>query len=830
MKARFYSCLYQNLSYKYLTWYLGLLLMTSSTMLFAQQQRYAQVKIYLNEDIMPDLLKLGLELDHGEHRPGYYIINTYSENEIQKLKAAGIPYDILIPDMAVYYEERAKAKPNQESAKIVQSDCEIVDQITFEDPEAFKYGSMGGFLTLEELFEELDKMREKYPHLISTYQPIDSFKTVEGRSIYWLRISDNPDEDEADEPELLFDALHHAREPMSLMQMIYFMHYLLENYDKDEAIKNLIDDTEIYFVPCVNPDGYVYNQTTNPNGGGFWRKNVRDNDEDGTFNEDFDGVDLNRNYGYLWGYDDDGSSPDIGSAVYRGHEPFSEPETQAMKALCEQHEFRIVLNYHSYSNLLIYPWSYEPDLYTEDSALFVRYADVLTKENHYFSGTVNQTLYYLTNGDADDWMYLETDEKNKILAMTPEVGTRELDGFWPEKDRILPLCRENLLANLNACYLLHDYGSIVETSPIYVDKEAIDIEFIVTRLGLNQNTGLQVHVEPINDALVFIDSYPTMKFDQLDLLEEALGDITLPLNPNLETGDLISFYLVLSNDRGWEKRLEVNKYYGSPSTEIVNPADSLSTLVDNTEWGLSYTTYFSSNSSFTDSPDRNYSNFYQNKMRLKDTIDLTEATFAQLNFKAKWVIEPNYDYAQVKAIDVETGTETALCGKYTKTASLSSNSRTPYYDGSQRVWVFEEMNLADFLGKKILIEFSLIADDWANYDGIYIDDIEVVTYSKETIEVGLENWTNTNNPLILYPIQPNPVDNNATIQYRLAPSMKEAQLSLYNSLGQLVRTVILKQNGRKVNLEVGDLAEGIYYYQMESIGHLSEMRKMIIVR
>ena len=72
------------------------------------------------------------------------------------------------------------------------------------------------------------------------------------------------------------------------------MWYLLENYATNADIKATVDNTELFFVPCVNPDGYVYNQTTNPNGGGMWRKNRRNN---GT---SF-GVDINRNYGYNWG-------------------------------------------------------------------------------------------------------------------------------------------------------------------------------------------------------------------------------------------------------------------------------------------------------------------------------------------------------------------------------------------------------------------------------------------------------------------------------------------------------------------------------------------------
>ncbi|MBQ0741152.1 peptidase M14, partial [Aquimarina celericrescens] len=77
--------------------------------------------------------------------------------------------------------------------------------------------------------------------------------------------------------EMLFTSLHHAREPIALSQNLFYMWYLLENYNSNPEIKTLVDNTELYFIPIVNPDGYIYNQQTNPNGGGYWRKNRRNN-------------------------------------------------------------------------------------------------------------------------------------------------------------------------------------------------------------------------------------------------------------------------------------------------------------------------------------------------------------------------------------------------------------------------------------------------------------------------------------------------------------------------------------------------------------------------
>ena len=93
---------------------------------------------------------------------------------------------------------------------------------------------------------------------------------------------------------------------------------LLEGYNSDEELTYLVNNREMYFVPVVNPDGYVYNQTTNPLGGGLWRKNRSVNSGNCM------GVDLNRNFSFEWG-NPFGSSFDPCDNTYRGTEAFSEP-------------------------------------------------------------------------------------------------------------------------------------------------------------------------------------------------------------------------------------------------------------------------------------------------------------------------------------------------------------------------------------------------------------------------------------------------------------------------------------------------------------------------
>ncbi|NIV14635.1 MAG: peptidase M14, partial [Aliifodinibius sp.] len=383
-----------------------------SPAVFAQesQMKYSEVKININsrEDIL-DLRNAGLQFDHIQYHQDYFQ-TVLSSRDMEILKSTGYTYEVVIEDLSAYYAERNRISAAEKRA--LQREMKETFNIT-----GFEFGSMGGYYTFAEVLTELDSMRMVYPNLVTAKQSIGT--SIEGRDIWMVKISDNPDVNEG-EPEILYNALHHAREPQGMAAVIYFMYYLLENYGTDPEVTFLVNNRELYFVPVLNPDGYVYNEQTNPNGGGMWRKNRRNNGG-GSY-----GVDLNRNYGYQWGYDNSGSSPYPSDPTYRGTAPFSEPEIQAIRDFCLNHDFQLALNYHTYGDYLIYPWGYINAL-TPDSATYIALADTMTMYNNYTYGTGFQTVGYPVNGDSDDWMYGEQTSKDKMFSMTPEVGY----SFWP---------------------------------------------------------------------------------------------------------------------------------------------------------------------------------------------------------------------------------------------------------------------------------------------------------------------------------------------------------------------------------------------------------------
>ena len=230
-----------------------------------------------------------LDLDVIEIEPGLAEV-LVDDSELERLRTTQLRHRVVTRDLASFYEERLAVPQTALGPGALGA---------WLSPP-FAQGGMGGYYTLAQIESVLDQMRSAYPSLITARQSLG--QTIQGRDIWMVKISDNPETDES-EPEVRIDSLHHAREPQGMQTTLWFMLFLLENYGTDPLATYLVDEREIYFVPCVNPDGYEYNRQTNPGGGGLWRKNRRNNGG-GSF-----GVDLNRNYPLQLGFRRPGLEP-----------------------------------------------------------------------------------------------------------------------------------------------------------------------------------------------------------------------------------------------------------------------------------------------------------------------------------------------------------------------------------------------------------------------------------------------------------------------------------------------------------------------------------------
>ncbi len=314
------------------------------------------------------------------------------------------------------------------------------------------------FHSYPQMLEKMQKVVKNFPGIAMLYDIGDSYeKTVNrgGYDIWALKISDNVAVDEENEADVLYMAGIHAREVITSEVIMTFLDYLINNYNADPYVTHLINNREIWLLPCVNPDGHEYVFTGDMSGSKgvsnplTWRKNKQDNNRNGMFDPRNDGVDLNRNFGFKWGYDDFGSSSDSSNDLYRGAEPFSEPETQAIREFAGQHNFVISLMYHSYGRKWLYPWEYTNETLPEPAlSTFTALADSCVKYNGYEPGNYSTGTIYKVNGGSDDWLFGELG----IFSFSPEVGSWEQGSFWPDTSLVGIQTGENLGPNLFLAY------------------------------------------------------------------------------------------------------------------------------------------------------------------------------------------------------------------------------------------------------------------------------------------------------------------------------------------------------------------------------------------
>jgi hypothetical protein len=212
-------------------------------------------------------------------------------------------------------------------------------------------------------------------------------------------------------PSTLFSATQHAREWISTEVDMRLLKHVVAN---KAALKDVLNKSELWFVPVANPDGYDFTFTE---GNRLWRKNLRDLNGDGKITIG-DGVDPNRNFPTNFHYDEEGSSSVPSSETYRGSGPASEPETKAIDGLLKRVGFEMQLNYHSYGPLLLYPIGFQVATETADNPIYEALSG--TDEKPAVPGydpDLGAELY-TTNGDTNDQAHFQYG----TLSWTPELN------------------------------------------------------------------------------------------------------------------------------------------------------------------------------------------------------------------------------------------------------------------------------------------------------------------------------------------------------------------------------------------------------------------------
>ena len=342
------------------------------------------------------------------------------------------------------------------------------------------------YFTYSEMTDLLQNIQENHSDIMK----LESIGyTFEGRDIWMIKLSDNVNQNE-NEPGALFMGAHHGNEKASFEVLIYFIRHMIDSYYKEntdddndglinedpidgidndndgiidedpseDRVREVIDNTQIFIIPMVNPDGVEANSRKNcvPNYGPF-----------GISNEITSyGVNLNRNYDDNWflyyilptNYHLMMNTFDS-SFNFRGPYPFSENETIAVRDFVEEQDISISLSFHSFSEVIFYPWMHTSKP-TPHEDLFISIGKNMSRINNYDLYTGRNYIiprYRGTLGSSENWLYRE----QGILSFTMEL-CREYAPSNP--DDILSACYNHVGVNL---YICERSGIIVEEKLLY---------------------------------------------------------------------------------------------------------------------------------------------------------------------------------------------------------------------------------------------------------------------------------------------------------------------------------------------------------------------------
>lgn len=343
--------------------------------------------------------QLALDVWSEDEGPGLPLDVVVSEDDLGRL---GAPYQVLVPDIDA--EARAEAARLRAAAAHDAGDF-------FADYKDYRA-----------IVGHVHELAARAPDRVSAHG-IGS--TLDGRTIWALRIGHGG-------TPMMIDGTQHAREWISAMATTCVADRLVRDYDTDPAIKDFVDHTELWVVPVANPDGYQHSWGSDR----YWRKNRRGGH----------GVDLNRNYDLAWG--GAGSSGSKRSETYRGAAPFSEPETAALRDLARREQIALHLDFHAYSQLVLYPWGHTSTP-ARDRALLAAIGDRMasaifaTHQQQY--RLMSAVELYPASGIMSDWVHGATGALSYTIELRPAARR---GGFVLPPSEIKPTCDEALAAVL----------------------------------------------------------------------------------------------------------------------------------------------------------------------------------------------------------------------------------------------------------------------------------------------------------------------------------------------------------------------------------------------
>lgn len=277
--------------------------------------------------------------------------------------------------------------------------------------------AIAGYPTAEQIIAKMQELQQKYPSIITL---IEIGKTVEGRPLVFARLT-GPESKGlklSERPEFKYVANMHGDEIVGRELMIRLIEDLAATYGSSPKATALLDNTQVYIMPSMNPDGATHRVRYNANG-----------------------ADLNRSF------------PDFTTSDNVNDWTGREPEIQAMMKFQAQHKFKLSANFHGGSEVVNYPWDTEKELFPLDSYIqklsldYTKVVPYIYNSTEFKYGITNGYAWYEVDGGMQDWSYYW----HKDIQVTIELSNTK----WPDYSTVDGYYKANRQALFNYIEAVH---------------------------------------------------------------------------------------------------------------------------------------------------------------------------------------------------------------------------------------------------------------------------------------------------------------------------------------------------------------------------------------
>lgn len=574
---------------------------------------------------------------------------------------------------------------------------------------------MRAYYTLTEYQNFMQQTAAQYPEICQLLQ----FGTsIQGRPLYFMKISDNVGQEE-NEPELKYVGSIHGDEVVGYDMLIRLIQLLTSQYNTNPRISSIVNNTEIWINPMMNPDGNALVQRGNANG-----------------------IDLNRNF----------PTPD---GILHPDGNAWQVENIAMMDFSSARDFDLSINFHGGALVINYPWDYTYTLAPDDALLremsltYSRQNTPMYNSTEFPQGVTNGAAWYVINGGMQDWNYYFTD----CFELTGEISNvkwppyTQLDTFWAQNQESMLQYIEfaqrgvhGLVTNSSGTPIQASISVAGNAKVVKNDLPAGDYHRLLLPGTYQITASATGYIPQTATVTVTAGAGTTQDF----MLEPAMltsfhgqlrnlqglpisgAAITIQSDPaqTLQSDAQGLFWLESIYEGSYNIAINANglaQFNGTISVSHTNPQNNIFVLQpplfsDDFENGMGNWTVTgnwgivanSGSNVLTDSPTGNYSNNQNRSCRLTNPLSMNGVSGAGLSFRCKYALESGYDFVYVEASTNNTS--------WTQLGSFT---------GTQSAWTNQYFSLANYTSGNLYLRFRLSTDNSQTADGIYIDDLQI---------------------------------------------------------------------------------------------------------